>query len=250
MPPSHGSMRDAFVATLRPVASRAVLLGPAADRQPLRDALAPSIQLAVYPWAITRSSARFVERSADVALSYVTTRDEIASVRELLVMPLVALIVGGSSELCAAAIDAGADDALGAGFAPCELRARVAAAFRRACRRPPLLLRIDELEIDPIRRHVRRAGRRLHLTGSELTLLVALASEAGCVVRRETLEAKIWGDALPAGSGNLYTLASSLRTKLDAPPAAPLLHTYRGIGYALCGSESAADALPSELLGA
>ena len=226
------------------------MLGPADDRQPLRDALAPSIQLAIYPWAITRSSARFVERSADVALCYAATPDQIAGVRELLAMPLVVLTDGDAPELRAAAIDAGADDALGASFAPIELRARIGAAFRRAGRRPPTFIRVDDLEIDPVRRSVRRADRRLQLTGSELTLLVALAGEAGCVVRRETLEARIWGSALPSGSGNLYTLASSLRNKLDRPPAPPLLHTHRGIGYVLGSTQSAADALPPELLGA
>lgn len=243
-------MRDAFVGTHGPAVARAVLLGPADDRAPLRDALAPSIQLAFYPWPITGSSARFIERSADVALCYAATRGEIAGVRELLAMPLVVLTDRDAPELRAAAIDAGADDALGAGFAPVELRARVAAAFRRAGRRPLTSIRVDDLEIDPVRRQVRRAGRQLHLTGSELTLLVALASEPGCIVRRDTLETKIWGSALPSGSGNLYTLASSLRNKLDAPPANPILRTYRGVGYALGSAGNAADALPPELLGA
>jgi len=63
---------------------------------------------------------------------------------------------------------------------------------------------------------------------------------AGQVVTRAELEETVWGES-DIGSNVAEVYIGYLRQKIDAPFAAPLLHTVRGIGYTLRGPPPAAS---------
>ncbi len=150
-----------------------------------------------------------------------------------LAVPVLVLTARGGIADRVVGLDAGADDYLLKPFAFPELLARVRALLRRGVPLVPTVLRVADLEIDPARFDVRRAGRRLTLTAKEFTLLEYLARHAGELVTRTMLLESCW-DASYEGLSNLVDVhVSRLRRKLDVPGTSPLLHTIRGAGFML-----------------
>jgi DNA-binding response OmpR family regulator len=72
------------------------------------------------------------------------------------------------------------------------------------------------------------------LSVREFELLVALASQAGRIVRREALYALVWGGELRPGDRSIDVYVRKLRVKLeDALPDWRFIHTHVGFGYRL-----------------
>ncbi|MEB3265615.1 MAG: response regulator transcription factor [Cyanobacteriota bacterium] len=92
-------------------------------------------------------------------------------------------------------------------------------------------LRLVDLEVWPLHRRVRRAGRDLDLTEREIQLLLLLLRRAGTVVSRDTIQSEIWPDGQPSNVIEVYV--RYLRRKLEASGGSRLLHTVRGKGYCL-----------------
>lgn len=141
-------------------------------------------------------------------------------------------------------LDVGADDYLVKPFAMAELRARVRALVRRPTGLRGPELRVDDLTLDPLRREVRRGGRRLELTAREYTLLAFLMRHANQPLGRAEILDAVWGeDAEPYGNVvDLYI--HYLRTKLEAH-GPRLIETVRGLGYVLREPEPALCSTPS-----
>ena len=130
-------------------------------------------------------------------------------------------------------LDAGADDYLVKPFALEELLARVAALCRRAYGTKQPRLAVGDLVVDTAARRASQAGLALALTAREHLLLEYLARRCGQVVTRAEIEEHIYDEQADPLSNVVDSAVSSLRKKLAAASAAPLIHTRRGIGYIL-----------------
>jgi two-component system response regulator MprA len=131
-------------------------------------------------------------------------------------------------------LDAGADDYLVKPFALEELLARIRALLRRTdAAGPDGGLRFADLELDPATREVRRGDRRIELTRTEFQLLELFLRNPRQVLTRTLIFERIWGYDFGPTSNSLDVYIGYLRRKTEAAGETRLIHTVRGVGYAL-----------------
>ncbi|GGK38997.1 DNA-binding response regulator [Pilimelia terevasa] len=131
----------------------------------------------------------------------------------------------------------GADDYLGKPFAFDELVARVQALGRRATPAAPPVLTAADLEVDPARRTVTRAGAAVELTNKEFGVLEQLLRARGAVVSSEELLDRVWDANTDPFTTIVRVTMRTLRRKLGDPP---LIDTVVGAGYRLVAEAEAA----------
>lgn len=157
-------------------------------------------------------------------------------IRKLMpLLGIVMLTVKNTEEDKIQALDAGADDYITKPFHVGELAARLRAAVRRAHASEAddaAPIRIGEIELDPARRLVKRAGTAIHLTPKEFELLHFLMSHAGLPLRHGRILAAVWGPEFGGELEYLRTFIRQLRKKLGDDAASPkYLVTDSQIGY-------------------
>ncbi|MCC5574700.1 response regulator transcription factor [Microtetraspora sp. AC03309] len=137
-----------------------------------------------------------------------------------------------------AGLTAGGDDYVTKPFSLDEVVLRIRAILRRT--RPPEerahdgVLRYADLELDAETHTVRRAGRAIHLSPTEFSLLRYLMINAECVVSKAQILDRVWEYKFDGDSRIVESYISYLRRKIDVD-GPPLIHTLRGVGYRLSG---------------
>lgn len=131
-------------------------------------------------------------------------------------------------------LNAGADDYLVKPFAFSELDARVNALLRRPRGTvEQTLLQVAGIEIDLMKRLVRRDGQVIDLQPTEFRLLEYLVRHAGQVVTRTMLLENVWDFHFDPKTNIVETHISRLRGKLNAGGRPDLIQTVRGAGYVI-----------------
>ncbi|MFQ5877595.1 MAG: response regulator [Acidobacteriota bacterium] len=147
--------------------------------------------------------------------------------------PIIMITARDSTEEKIAGLDRGADDYLTKPFDFSELLARMRALLRRDRMEKAPVLRVADLELNPLSRRVRRAGRTLHLTAKEYALLEYLMRHAGQVVPRTRLLMHVWEQPHETFTNVVDVTISHLRSKVDAGRTRRLIHTAHGVGYSI-----------------
>ena len=153
-------------------------------------------------------------------------------------LPVVILTAKDSLDDRVAGLDAGADDYMVKPFALAELGARLRAVMRRGSARE-VVLRIGDLEVDTVRRAVRRAGRAIDLKPKEYALLEYLIRNGDRPVTKSLIIEHVWNIHFDSVSNVVEVHVNALRNKIDRGLDRPLIHTLRGVGYMLSASPPA-----------
>ena len=130
-------------------------------------------------------------------------------------------------------LDAGADDYLPKPFAFAELLARIRALLRRDVVNRDLCLKVDDLEMNLIGRSVVRAGVEIDLTRREFELLEFLLRNKNTAVTRDMIAREVWKEGTGTLTNTIDVYITLLRKKIERPDKRTLIHTVRGVGYAL-----------------
>lgn len=161
-------------------------------------------------------------------------------------LPVIALTRRGDLKSKLEAFGRGVDDILTVPFSPEEFVARTLAVMRRTYRDAvefTPVLRLGDLEIDILNRHVRAGGAELRLTSLEQSLLYLLAANAGRLLTRDEILDNLWGADYVAGSNIVDRHIRNLRAKLqNHSRPAQYIATVPGRGYRFV--PTAADGTP------
>lgn len=159
--------------------------------------------------------------------------DFVRELRRYSGVPVLVLSARMHEQEKVAALDAGADDFLSKPFGNAELVARVRALLRRSgspSHEERFLF--GDIEVDPLAMSVTRHGKPVHLTPTEMQLLLALLRSRGRVLTHAVLLREVWGHHGAEQGQYLRVYVGHLRRKLEADPARPQwLLTEPGVGY-------------------
>jgi two-component system copper resistance phosphate regulon response regulator CusR len=114
---------------------------------------------------------------------------------------------------------------------------RVKALLRRGAVSRSNVLRVADLELDRLSQQVKRAGRRVELTGKEYALLEYLMLNAGRVLSRTMIIEHVWDQSFDGATNIVDVYVRHLRNKVDEGQDRKLIRTVRGVGYAISDEE-------------
>jgi two-component system response regulator MprA len=150
-------------------------------------------------------------------------------------VPVLMLTARAEVDSRVAGLDAGADDYLPKPFALAELLARLRALLRRAANgdEASAVLRFADLQLDLGTREVRRGDLEIELTRTEFSLLELFLRNPRQVLTRSIIFERVWGYDFGPTSNSLDVYIGYLRRKTEDGGAPRIIHTVRGVGYAL-----------------
>ena len=152
-------------------------------------------------------------------------------------VPIIMLTAKGAELDRVLGLEIGADDYVTKPFSMAELIGRIRAILRRRQldrSGATSMLRVGDLELDPIRHEVRIAGEPKRLTPSEFKLLLLLAEDPGRVFSRREIMQHLWDSSYVGDQRACDIHISNLRQKIEDDPGNPArVETVRGVGYKL-----------------
>ena len=169
----------------------------------------------------------------DVMLPGLNGWQVLAKIREHKQTPVLFLTARDQVDDRVKGLELGADDYLVKPFAFSELLARVRAVLKRgkATQAATDTLALADLEIDPIRRRVSRAGQRVDLTAKEYALLLLFLRRQTEVLSRTYIAEQVWDMNFDSDTNVVDVAVRRLRAKVDDPFPQKLIHAVRGVGY-------------------
>ena len=117
-----------------------------------------------------------------------------------------------------------------------ELLARVKARLRLTHSEAPDVLQFEDLTLHHLTREVYRDTQLIELTAKEFDLLECLLRHPRQVLTRDQMLEKVWGYDFMGESNIIEVYIRALRIKLEVNNPKRLIHTIRGVGYALRGN--------------
>lgn len=145
--------------------------------------------------------------------------------------PIIMLTAKSTTEDKVVGLDSGADDYLTKPFSFVEFRSRVHALIRRSHQDTSPVLHIDNLEVDPLKHSVKRAGGVISLTPKEFAVLELLLRHKGEVVSRTMIIEHVWDYNFDGMSNVVDVFVATLRKKIDSRAKVKLIQTIHGVGY-------------------
>ncbi len=141
---------------------------------------------------------------------------------------ILMLTAAGTLDDLVSGLALGADDYLPKPFRFAELVARIHALARRATPSRPPVLRHGDIELDPARRELTRAGEPVDLARKEFAVLETLMAAAGATVSAEELLERVWDEHTDPFTNVVRMTIMTLRRKLGEPQ---VIETVIGVGY-------------------
>jgi two-component system response regulator MprA len=214
------------------------------DDRALRDALRRALVLAGYEVELAESGQRGLTQVAAMVPDGVVLDLGMPDIDGLEVcrrlrgagnrVPILMLTARDTVEDRIDGLDAGADDYLVKPFDIGELTARVRALLRRSgASDDPDALGFEELRLDTARHGVSVGEHFVELTRTEFQLLELMMRNPRRVLPHSVIYDRVWGYDFGPESNALRVYVGYLRRKLEEAGARPLIHTVRGVGYAL-----------------
>jgi len=156
-------------------------------------------------------------------------------IRQTSELPVILLTARGEESDRVQGLEAGADDYVVKPFSAREVVARVRTVLRRTnqTERPSILTSFADVEVDPARRVVTKAGEPVELPRKEFDLLSCFLSHSGEALTREELLEKVWGSSSEWQDPSTVTVhVRRLRGRLEDDPSEPVhFVTVFGHGY-------------------
>jgi DNA-binding response OmpR family regulator len=147
--------------------------------------------------------------------------------------PILMLTARDTNADVVAGLDAGADDYLVKPFSFDVLLARLRAVARRGPTERGVVMTVGDLRLDTGAHEVERGADRIDLTRTEFSLLEFLMRRQTVVVTRNVLIEGVWGHDRDIEDNTLDAFVRLLRQKVDGGGRPRIIHTERGVGYAV-----------------
>jgi two-component system, OmpR family, response regulator MprA len=214
------------------------------DDRALREALRRALTLAGYEVQVAEDGEQALEHLAqtepdavvlDVGLPGIDGLEVCRRVRLGSRVPILILTARDAVADRIDGLDAGADDYMVKPFDVDELKARLRALLRRANPQgeEPDALSFAEVRLDPDRHGAQVGDSFVELTRTEYQLLELLMLNPRRVLSHSVIYDRVWGYDFGPASNALRVYVGYLRRKLEGAGARQLIHTVRGVGYAL-----------------